>query len=320
MFSCSNRAVTSVPVRPHAPPGAPRKAAAPALPPRRLLVRTAILCLGLSCAHGLAPRFTAGAVASAQAADGAAAASADGSGLGDQAQRTALARSLFQRGIELSEAERWEEAADHFARAHALRPASGIAFNWATALAALGRLVEARELASRVRDDADADAGLRAMAAAMVDDIAPQLGRVVVNVQGGGPTVAYYRDGQALPAAAVGVEIPSDPGAHRLTAVRDGATVVDQSYEVRAGEVTPVDVVVPAAAADTSILDGDGDSAEDGSATAAEDGGSIWTRWWLWAGFGLLATGIALVAIGFSDLGPPAPIQGNSNPTVLIWE
>ena len=61
------------------------------------------------------------------------------------AQETALARALFEEGVVAADAQRWDEAAERFERAYGLKATPGIAYNWASALVELGRLVEAGE-------------------------------------------------------------------------------------------------------------------------------------------------------------------------------
>jgi hypothetical protein len=65
----------------------------------------------------------------------------------------ALARALFEEGITLADRGDWTGAADRFGRAHSLKPTSGTAFNWASALAETGQLMQASELLESVIRD-----------------------------------------------------------------------------------------------------------------------------------------------------------------------
>ncbi|MCZ7678598.1 MAG: hypothetical protein M5U28_07435 [Sandaracinaceae bacterium] len=138
----------------------------------------------------------------------------------DDVERTALARSLFRQGVELSDAGRWPEAAEHFRRSLSLRGSPIVEFNLATALTHTGRLVEATELFRRASRDAEAPERLRQAARQQIDALAPRLGRLTVEVEGPLGSVELRMDGDVLPPEGVGVAAPADPGHHVLVALR----------------------------------------------------------------------------------------------------
>jgi hypothetical protein len=99
---------------------------------------------------------------------------ADGSGA--VAQRQA-ARRLFSEGLADVDAQRWAEAADHFAGAYALSPTPEIAYNLASALIRTGDLAQASRLLTRVTDDAEARPDVREAARARLAELTPALPR-----------------------------------------------------------------------------------------------------------------------------------------------
>ena len=61
----------------------------------------------------------------------------------NEAERTALARTLFGEGVAFVDQQNWDEAVVRFRRAYALRPSPVVGFNLASALAEQGHPVEA---------------------------------------------------------------------------------------------------------------------------------------------------------------------------------
>lgn len=254
--------------------------------------------------------------AAAQAGDPA------GEDAGDEVQRTALARSLFREGVELSDGERWAEAADRFRRSLALRDSPIVAFNLGTASMHTGRLVEAVELFRRASRDEDAPERLRAAARQHLGELEPRLARLTVEVTGPRETVALELDGHAVMAARIGVGAPADPGHHVLRALRGGEEVARAEVDVaERGEATlrlevpaqPADAGVPVeeAAERPAIL-------ELADPPPSDDSLAIW----LGTIGAVLAVGIAVtIAVVVVDgQGSAPPIEGNLGPPVIIFD
>ena len=70
-------------------------------------------------------------------------------------EQSAAARALFQEGLAFAQEEKFEEAADRFRRAHALRPTPTISYNLAAALSRTGNVVESSELLRHVLRNPD---------------------------------------------------------------------------------------------------------------------------------------------------------------------
>jgi len=157
----------------------------------------------------------------------------------------ALARSLFHQGLECLDAEDLQCAAQRFTRSHELRPSAVVAYNLASVLAQLGRVVHAAELLRWVRRS-DANEQVKEAAAALLPQITPRIAHWLLRAEGSTDTVRFYLDGRALPQQIVGVRAPVDPGEHRVEARREGEAVAETTFSVEAQGNVEVDLDVPA--------------------------------------------------------------------------
>lgn len=177
-------------------------------------------------------------VASALATTGAHAAGPDA----DKADPVKLARTLFDSGRALYNAGKLVEAIDAFEHAERLHHAPTIVFSLALANAASGKLVEARALLVRVRDErlsATAPQVFKDVqrdAASQIEALDKRIPTVKVLVRGGGGkslTVSLddverkdYRPDKAL---------SMNVGAHRITVVPGGGVGVTRTVEAKEG-------------------------------------------------------------------------------------
>lgn len=239
-----------------------------------------------------------------------------------QAERAAMARALFTEGLAHARESRFTEAIDRFSRAHELRPAPGIAYNLASALARVGRLVEASELLHWVIRHAETPEEMRRAAQATVDRLAPRLASVQLAISGPSEGVELRLDGAPLAFAAVGVDVPLDPGPHRFEALRGGARVALREVELVEGArewieltVSPPPATAPPPIEPVVLLPEPVREPE----PPAED-----LTWLAWAG-GALAVALAVAgitaAILTAEQGAVAPpIPGTTTPPFLEWD
>jgi len=237
------------------------------------------------------------------------------------AQETALARSLFEEGLQAADAAEWERAVDRFRRAHSLKPTPGIAYNWACALAELGRLVEARERLRAITLDLAAPPILREESELKLSTIAPRIASLVIHVEARSEGVALLIDGQALPKAAWGAGSPTDPGSHTLSLVRGDEVLASSTVELMDGEQREVELREPAPAPVIAVVPKPPLVV---MSEPARDDSRPWFRkpWLLWT-----AAGVAVVAGGVTtallltreDPKAPAPVKGDTDPAVIRW-
>jgi tetratricopeptide (TPR) repeat protein len=242
----------------------------------------------------------------------------------DPALQRAAARSLFAEGVEFARAGRWDEASDRFERAMELNPSPVIAYNVASALERVGRVVEAAEYLRQVRAFEDADPEVVAEAATLLGEIEPRIARLTLDVP---PGVTVELDGAEMAAVELGVALPIDPGSHRIVVRSSSGEPREQTVELAPGEARrfehraerparappPREVeatrasVAPATAVDPAIF-----------ADPPADDSTVFEEWWFWTAAGALLAGGALVLV-FSLAGSSAaePLQGDLDVPVL---
>lgn len=239
--------------------------------------------------------------------------------LAQGSHQTALARALFEEGIELADAGNWPAAADRFGRAYELKPTSGIAFNWASALAKTGKLVQASELLEGVVRDPGAAVELKRDSERMLRELSPRIARLRLSVDrelsaAGIVTV----DGKEWPTAVWDVSSPIDPGPH-VVSCRNGRGELAR-VEVDLSEGEQKDVLLSAhplsRTADGLAHEAPGDGRTDGQPRR------LYKSWILWTAVGAAVIGGAIAVAVASANGEPrdAPVtQGNTGAGVIRW-
>jgi hypothetical protein len=142
----------------------------------------------------------------------------------------AIAESLFRDGKRLSTEHKYAEACPKFAESYKLDPGLGTLLNLATCHEAEGKAASAwaefSEASSRARRDGDTDRAQ--LAEEHVRSLEPKLAHISIELAPG-PALAglvVKFDGRELSSAALGVQIPVDPGQHQIEASAPGK----QSY------------------------------------------------------------------------------------------
>jgi hypothetical protein len=240
-------------------------------------------------------------------------------------QETALARSLFEEGVALADQSDWAGAADRFGRAYAIKPTSGIAFNYASVLVELGKLVEASELLRTVSRDAAASEELRRQADAKLAQIQPRIAYLTVELADDPGPEARVDVGEAeLPRVAWGVASPVDPGTYTVRAVVAGVERARQSFTIAEGERRALTLSLSAPTPPKSQASSPNPFDGPPAAPPARDDGRrpLYKNWMLWAGVGAVVAGGVVTAVLLSRSSKPeeeAPVMGNTGPGVLQW-
>ncbi len=255
-------------------------------------------------------------------------------GRAQDAQQTALARTLFEEGVSLADRGDWVGAADRFERAHSLKPTPGIAYNWASALRETGKLLQAQELLMSVTRDAHADAELKHQAGQALNALSPRIARLKLHVApaaaGDGETrhadgepdrsTRVEVDGASWPRAAWDVWSPIDPGAHVVLLKRDEAELRRVELSLAEGEQRELVLSEHAAQSAGPLASGAGlaPGADAGEPTKTP----LYKRWWLWGAVGaVVAGGVIAAAVVATHHGAQSasPVAGNAMPGVLRW-
>jgi hypothetical protein len=241
-----------------------------------------------------------------------------------QTSDTALARQLFEQGIEFSDQGEWEQAADRFRRSLELRASPIVAYNLGSALVELQRLVEASEAFRRAIRGQGAPEDLVSAAQDSLSEIEPRIGTLKIEISGPPEGVEIFVDDRRLPSQALGVRAPIDPGERTIRAMRDGEEIANVAVEIGEGGGEEVVLEIP-----EPIVDDSGETVDQPdpvftstttTATSTDDDDG--TSPWLWVGIGggvlaAAAVAVVLVLVLTSSGGVEDPVPGNLSPAVV---
>jgi hypothetical protein len=231
-----------------------------------------------------------------------------GAAIGGDDEQTQRARELFQQGLQLSDQNRWPEAAQTFEQALAIRDAPSIRYNLAASLARIERFEEAANHAEAVLHNAETTPELRAQAEQVLTEIGGRLSRIEISLAGFETPPRVVLDGTLLNPDQSSWPVWRLPGHHVATAEQDGAEVARVETDSSAGapqrmtlRPVPREVVTP----------------PDGG----EDDHPLVRDWRLWVGVGA-AVAVTALAFGLAfgiNPEPEDPLPGNMSPGVLQW-
>lgn len=193
-----------------------------------------------------------------------------------------VAQALFQDGRDLVEKGQWDAGCTKFEASMLLYPAASTLLNiarcyehkqkWATAWSAYKRtLVLNKETLGDERRKAIED-----MVNGRIAEIAPKVSKLKLVWRREVASATIRKDGESLPVAALGTELPVDAGEHEITAEAPDHIPFRARFEVKDGEVKIVTVDLRRVG-------------EEGSGA----GGSVPTWAWISGGLGLAALGVS---------------------------
>ena len=235
------------------------------------------------------------------------------------------ARKLFEEGLAHVEVGNWVAAEQAFRSVLVMRSSPVVAYNLASALARLGRLIESAEMLRAIVRDTNVEAATRDPAQHLLSEIEPQIGSVTVRVIGGTEGLVLRLDDRTLSAGDLVQSISVDPGVHMVVAERAGKTLASQ--EVNVGGAAPLKTEVtldlreqpkqaPAPDLRVSKLPSEQQPVE----RTRDDGDSAWSSPWLWSGAAavvLVTAGVITVLALSGNAQQADPIGGNTDPPVV---
>lgn len=203
------------------------------------------------------------------------------------------ARALFDDGKKKRDSGNVAGALESFKAADAIMhaPTTGLAV--ARSLAALGRIIEAREVATQVEQlplgpkESAAFAEARKSASQFAAELAGRIPTLTVVIKGAPPgtEASLSVDGVAVPSAAAKQPRRLDPGTHTVVAALNGREVKSE-VTLNEHDVKSVDVDVTELAAPKPV------AKHDGGGRAAEGGKGSYSPL-LWVGVGVAVVGAA---------------------------
>ncbi|HEY8427524.1 MAG TPA: tetratricopeptide repeat protein [Sandaracinaceae bacterium] len=212
------------------------------------------------------------------------------------------ARELFAEGVALIEAERWAEAAERFRRVLRVRSTPQVKFNLALALHGMGELAEAAEILRELTRRSGAPPAIREDARALLDSIAPRVGRLTIRVSRDEDGAVVLLDSEVVGLDRLGYPIDVEPGTHRVVLQRGEETLASREVRLAAGEEREVTLSpVRRASSGTAALPqarlegGLGLPSENGPRSPAA--GEVHEQWWFWTTVGLVGAVLATIVI-----------------------
>jgi hypothetical protein len=158
----------------------------------------------------------------------------------DSAADVATSRTLAVEGLRLAQAGNCAEAIEKLARAEKLHHAPTTLEGLGACKVALGKIVDGTEDLRRVTLEhlpGNAPAAFKAAQAkarTALEQALPKIATVRIDVVGGADAQVTV-DGIAVPAAAIGVERPFDPGAHTIEATASGFKPAKTQVQIAEG-------------------------------------------------------------------------------------
>ncbi len=212
-------------------------------------------------------------------------------------EERAAARSLAEQGASAYGDKRFQDAVDLFSRAERVIHSPVHLLFIARANAELGALVKAQEAYVKITreelgpDAPDAFQSAATEAAAELEVLRPRIPKLTVHIQGAEASEPQLLiDGEAVPAALIGVPIPVDPGRRKLEARADGMQPASQEVAVGEGQTAELELVltpVPVVESDALETPAPADAVQD-------DGGGQTMRYLAYGAFGVGAVGLGV--------------------------
>ncbi len=230
---------------------------------------------------------------------------AHSSAIAQGAAETSVARQLFREGIELAQAERWDEARDRFERAYALVPRPRIALNLGSAQAQTGQLIESAEsYRAFLRTAEENDEPLRAGAEQALADVEARIPHLTLSIDGLDDGDSISIDGSEYPRAALDAEWPLNPGEHELEVLRGGVPISRHRVVLSERQGATIEMTVaplnPTAAANQTVTGGgatSNSSAVTGPGETSDPDRSLLASPWFWVVFVAVAGGAVAAGI-----------------------
>jgi hypothetical protein len=161
-----------------------------------------------------------------------------------------FAQGLFDAGLALMDAGRYAEACPKFEESQRLAPGGGTLLNLALCHDKEGKYataaVEYDQALAQATTEKRADR--MGFARERLTEVQTKVPKLVVVIAGSRTDIDVQLDSRPLSKAMLGIEIPIDPGTHKLTATSAGQSW-EQPVELKAGERREVQIKQPVPAA-----------------------------------------------------------------------
>jgi hypothetical protein len=222
-----------------------------------------------------------------------------------EADRT-MARSLADEGREALEKRDFARAAERYGRAMALVNAPTLAIGLARADVGLGKLVAAFDIYNRIVREGALPGAPAAFAHAVgdaqkeLDALAPRLASVTLTITGA-RAAKVTLDDTDVPAVALGLKRPVDPGTHVLRASADGFAPAETSFTVGEGGSQTVALELRPTSGGRALASSGSHSGPDAATSTSRDTASTSGSAQRTIGFVGLGIGVAGLGLGIAE-------------------
>lgn len=232
----------------------------------------------------------------------------------------AAARRLFRQGMRAGQREDWEAARQAFAQAYEIVPRPRVLLNLASAQLQTGQLVEAAEsyqaFLGRVTSGPDAQyrEGVEEELASL-EERTPRISLDIAGLRDGDDVQV---DGANISRAALNLELPLNPGLHRVQVVRGDEEISRDEFTLDEGQLHPVVLNVGTPLPSPTL----GEAGMDEPGVLDPDGGSggVLSSPWFWGGVGAAVIVTVVIIIAVAASGGSDPQSGNFGDGRLVIE
>jgi hypothetical protein len=229
------------------------------------------------------------------------------------------ARTEFDAGVAAAYGERWDEALRRFERAYELYPSPIVLFNLAGAQIRTGHIVAGVESYQRFLHDATSGPEVRHRAAAEAASAAAsqRIAHLHVSVEPMQPRDGLEIDTRVFRHAAIGADLPLDPGPHSVAVIRDGTAVGRERLRLSEGESRSITIHV--APTHTTLVVTP--STQQSAARPRSRLGVVASPWF-WTGVGVLVLAGAAIGVYFAvaNAANEQPYVGTFSPgSAIVW-
>lgn len=242
------------------------------------------------------------------------------------ASEVAAARALFRDGLSAAREGRWQDARERFERSYAIAPRATTLLNLAGAQVQTGRLVAGAESYRRFLAEAQSgrEASYRAQAESALAEVERRIAHVVIHVNGLRDAHVVSVDDEALPHAALGIDLPVDPGMHTVVARLGERELAREVAMLGEGErreirIDAVDLGVARSTGPAASSVPDAALQADAETPAGpSDDTALFVG--IGIGIGVVVLAAAAVGTGFAVDAANAPYSGNFGPGSIQFE
>ena len=169
---------------------------------------------------------------------------------GPGATQERLARELREQGVEAARTGDWATAKDRFQRSYDLDPRILTLYNLAAAQLNSGSLVEADEnFRQFLRATSDGShEQFRSEAERFRSTLVERIAKLTLRVDNIAVSDRIEIGGQEFAQAALGAELPMNPGFHRVAVFRNGAQIAEETVTLTEGARSSLSIDIPTAA------------------------------------------------------------------------